>query len=141
MLINSRNVLTTRSAEDVLRILNNSSSYHGPLKVNDDRFYLKIKDCRYGRVGYVPVRGYIKKAVGSNTVRLEIHGGVSFYIGMLILIVGLVHLLYNLAIIKNADYSAVSCLIFSVVIYLQTLFDSTTYLDNFEHKLRVQEGG
>ena len=135
MRILSRNIITAHPKDKVLNILSNSASQYWPIKVKDNYFTFKIKVSQYGRISFIPVRGRVYDDASFCSVQLEIHSNLSFYIGMLVSIIGMSHLMYNLIAVKYADFSAVVCLIFGLITYLWSLFIGFTCLKRLEHRL------
>lgn len=135
MRIVSRRIVTSHSKESVLYILKNSSSRYRPTEFENNCFQFSFPIHWHRMAGVIPVKGKVNEQKGFTEVWVEIHSGLSHYIGTIFLCIGILVFIYSMLSKTSSTFSALVSFGIGIVIYIIDLFDGITCLDSLEHRL------
>lgn len=135
MRIVSRKIVTSHSKESVFYILKNSSSRYRPAEFVNNCFQFAFPIHWHRMEGAIPVKGKVSKQNGFTEVWVEIHGGLSLYVGTVFLCIGILVGIYSILSSASYIYSALISFGIGIVIYIIDFFDGITCLDSLEHRL------
>ena len=137
MVIISRNILSSKSKEEVLRILKDSSSVYFKRHFEDEQFsfYFPLSGPRKMK-SYSLVKGYISQKNEGTEVHLEICANTLFYIILFpLLLIGIASLLQGLFSGSSKAIVGVFDFAFCGLVYITALLSGIETLDHLEHKL------
>ena len=135
MRIISRKVVTQRSREEVLQILKGSCSRFRTGVFIDNTFRIAFPARWHTQFGLITVEGTVASKGSVTEVTLHIEGGFTLYVGMVLIIIGILVLIYNLATGSSGFFPSLGCFSMGVLIYVIDLFDGIVCLDSLEHRL------
>lgn len=135
MRIISREVLTSHSREEVFQIIKDAASCRHSVKFCGDSFWIAFPIRWHTRNGVIPIKGTVTRRYDYTEVRIEIYSGLSFYLGLLFICVGLLFLVCGLLATFSWVRPMVISVVFGTLICIISLFDGIICLDSLEHRL------
>lgn len=136
MKILARHLMVSKSVDEVTGILK-SSAYYLPKAIfeNTEFSMYRAKRRNGGYLSLTRISGSMLENEDGTMVSLEIHANLNFYIGCIIIILGIMGVIYCIVSNVNRWIPYLGMIILGVLISGQTLWESVEMLDLLQHKL------
>lgn len=136
MKILARHLIVSKSVGEISEILR-SSAYYLPKAIFEKNAFsmYRAKRRNGGYLSLTKISGSMLEQEDGTMVSLEIHANLNFYIGCIIIILGIMGLIYCAVSIASRWIPYLGMIILGVLISGQSLWESVEMLDLLQHKL------
>ena len=136
MKILSKRVISSKPIKEVLCILNKSACPYTKAIFKRDSFSMHCAKRRsWWYLASVPIKGFIEEHEKHVVVALEIHTNFSFWVGVIIALLGLIGECLFFFFESSRWIPYVGMIILGLIVSLQTFWDGAELLDLLEFKL------
>lgn len=136
MKILSRRVVVTKSYEEVSHILKSSAYFFPEIMISGTIFSMYCaKRYNGGHLSLTPVKGTIVRHNNQSKVIIEVHADFSFFLGILITVIGIVGLVWLLISQSSRLIPQIGLILIGILVCGHSWCEGVELLDRLEHKL------